>query len=116
MPLTKKASTVTLENVANAITTAHQEDLKAVNSQPTQPAPTRAPAERKTSLTKDDYWRRREERDIRTGECMRLSGVLQALLGSVNFGQFCTVADKDAYLSHVEEASLRLAKFVTEKA
>lgn len=92
-------------------------DAQSTPPTPTVEAPKAAPAQkREAPMTKDDYWRRREERDIRTGECMRLSGVLQALLGSVNFGQFCTVADKDAYLAHVEEASLRLARFVTEKA
>lgn len=77
-----------------------------------------APAKRhiESAMTKDDYWRRREERDLIKDKHIRLSGVLQAVLGSVNFGQYCTVADKNAYLADVEEAALRLAKFVTEKA
>ncbi len=67
-------------------------------------------------MTKDDYWRRREERDIETQRGIRLSGVLQALLESVNFGQYCTGTTAEDYLTKVEEAALRLAKFVTEKA
>ena len=67
-------------------------------------------------MSKEDYWKGREERDIQNGKCIRLSGVLQALLESVNFGQYCTGTTPEEYLVKVEEASLRLAKFITEKA
>ncbi len=67
-------------------------------------------------MTKDDYWKAREERDIQNGKCIRLSGVLQALLSSPNFGQYCTGTTAEDYLSKVEASALRLAKFVTEKA
>jgi len=67
-------------------------------------------------MTKDTYWERKEARDIRTGECIRLSGVLQALLGSVNYGQYCTTADRTAYLAQVKSDAKELAKFITEEA
>lgn len=70
----------------------------------------------KQAMTKDDYWRRREERDLEKDKHIRLSGILQALLGSVNFGQYCTGTDRNAYLNDVQEAALKLAQFVTEKA
>lgn len=45
-----------------------------------------------------------------------LQGVLQALLSSVSFGQYCTGTTADAYLTLVEQNALRLAKFVKENA
>jgi len=84
---------------------------------PPAEAPAKAPAaKRESPMTKDDYWRRREERDIEKDKQVRLSYALQALLGSVNFGQYCTVADENAYLAKVQEAALKLTKFITEKA
>lgn len=82
------------------------------------PAPSEAPkyTGRKPAESKDDYWRNREERDLATGKMIRLSGVLQALLESVNFGQYCTGTTVDEYLTAVEGAALRLARFVTENA
>ncbi len=73
---------------------------------------------RKTAapMSKDDYWRNKEDHDLRKDPQIRLSGVLQALLGSVNFGQYCIGTTPEDYLAKVEEASLRLAKFVKEKA
>ncbi len=67
-------------------------------------------------MSKEDYWANREARDIEKDKNIRLSGVLQALLGSVNFGQYCTGTTAEDYLTKVEEAALRLAKFVTERA
>ncbi len=67
-------------------------------------------------MTKDSYWERKEARDIRTGECIRLSGVLQALLGSVNYGQYCITADRASYLAQVRADAKELAKFITEEA
>lgn len=71
---------------------------------------------RKSTSSKDEYWANREERDIEKDKHIRLSGVLQALLGSVNFGQYCTGTTAEDYLAKVEQSALRLAKFVTENA
>lgn len=71
---------------------------------------------RKATVSKEDYWANREERDIVKDKHIRLSGVLQAVLQSVNFGQYCSGTTSDEYLVKVEAAALRLAKFVTEKA
>lgn len=71
---------------------------------------------RKAVASKDEYWANREERDIEKDKHIRLSGVLQALLGSVNFGQYCTGTTAEDYLTKAEQAALRLAKFVTENA
>lgn len=67
-------------------------------------------------MSKEDYWRRKDERDLAKDPSIRLSGVLQALLGSVNFGQYCTGTTSDEYLDKIEMASLRLSKFIKEKA
>lgn len=66
------------------------------------------------TMTKDDYWRNKEERELLKDPMIRLSGVLQALLGSVNFGQYCVGTTADEYLDKVEQSALRLAKFVAE--
>lgn len=39
-------------------------------------------------MTKDDYWRRREERDIRRDKDMAWSGMAQAVLNSAGIIQF----------------------------
>lgn len=58
------------------------------------------------TMSKED-WANKDKR-------ISLQGLLQALLGSVNFGQYCTGTTADEYLTAVEHASLRLAKFVAE--
>lgn len=58
------------------------------------------------TMSKED-WANKDKR-------ISLQGVLQALLGSVNFGQYCVGTTSDEYLVAVEKASLRLAKFVSD--
>lgn len=61
-----------------------------------------------SSMSKEE-WANKDKR-------ISLQGVLQALLGSVNFGQYCTGTTSDEYLDKIEMASLRLSKFIKEKA
>jgi hypothetical protein len=56
-------------------------------------------------LTKDDYWRRREERDIETGIRIRRSGVWQAALKSVGVLQFNTSGTLEGMLALVEKVA-----------
>jgi len=114
MPLTKN-KTAQEAMAPTGLTGVHEGELKASIVSPQQLQDPR-PARMSPPMTKDDYWRRREERDIEKDKHIRLSGLLQALLGSVNFGQYCTVASKEAYLEDAKAAALELAKFVTEKA
>jgi hypothetical protein len=128
MPLTKKkiAENISVGQIAVSIEGA-QEEKKPLKSYSQAVAETveliqryspKTKEENKETgklLSKDDYWRRREERDLEKDKHIRLSGILQALLSSVNFGQYCTVANKETYLAEVEDTALRLAKFVTEK-
>jgi len=110
MPLIKKTVAAIAEPPKQDAPTPAQEAHAAAVKKGVAKATSSAP------MTKDDYWRQREERDISKDKHIRLSGILQALLNSVNFGQYCTVADKNAYLDEVKKAALELATFVTEKA
>jgi hypothetical protein len=110
MPLIKKVATITAEPPKQDAPTPEQEAHVTATKKSIAKATSNAP------MTKDNYWRQREERDIAKDKHIRLSGILQALLNSVNFGQYCTVADKNAYLDEVKKAALELATFVTEKA
>lgn len=121
MPLTKKAPQTVTPAEASAMVTSALGSVLSSTPAVARAAPPAAKARAAKAaadapLTKDTYWERKEARDIRTGECIRLSGVLQALLGSVNYGQYCTTADRAAYLAQVKIDAKELAKFVTEEA
>lgn len=130
MPLKGKTGSIATPPLETAAPAALGSATSAATAAPLTPpitpaatapaaAPKAAPAPAKRAaapLTKDEYWNRREERDIRTGECIRLSGVLQALLGSVNYGQYCTTSDRAAYLAQVKADAKELKKFITEEA
>lgn len=84
MPLLKKGSTTveppaqetpTSEQLAKVVETKKQAGKKAADSAP---------------MTKDDYWRRREERDVQRDKDMAWSGLAQAALTSVGLVQFNT--------------------------
>lgn len=116
MPLIKRAFDGTHTPAQLQDDKGKMESTKA-SEEPKKIGGVRKPGDKATApMTKDEYWRQREERDIEKDKHIRLSGILQALLGSVNFGQYVTTATKEAYLMEVEQAALRLAKFVTEMA
>lgn len=125
MPLMKREQAVTQTSNVETPQVASGQLAAQATVPATTVAPKAAPAAAKARaakagndapLNKETYWERKEERDIRTGECIRLSGVLQALLGSVNYGQYCTTADRAAYLVQVKLDAKELAKFITEEA
>lgn len=85
MPLLKKGSTTTAEPPAQETPTVGQlakveETKKTAAKKAVDSAP----------MTKDDYWRRREERDIQRDKDMAWSGLAQAALTSVGLVQFNT--------------------------
>jgi len=70
-------------------------------------------------MTKDDYWRRREERDIAREEqnvlkdkCIRRSGLFQAALQSVGVTQYSTGQTLADYLKVVRQAAEDGLRFV----
>jgi hypothetical protein len=101
MPLTKKALTNDSIIVAPAV-----ESLK-VESSVTTEAPKPPRHTRETSMTKDDYWRRREERDGQRDKDMAWSGLAQAALGSVLVAQLNT--------DNTEDGLVKLVARITEK-
>lgn len=120
MPLAKRGAAPVAEKPAEAAAVTPATTLPSTVATPkVAPAATKARAAKagnEAALTKEEYWDRKEARDIRTGECIRLSGVLQALLGSVNYGQYCTTSDRAAYLTQVKNDAKELAKFITDEA
>lgn len=69
----------------------------------------------KKSLSKDDYWTRKEERDIETGIRIRRSGVWQAALQSVGVLQYSpNVRTLEDYLKIVQQAAEDGLRFVNE--
>lgn len=56
-------------------------------------------------MTKDDYWRRREERDIETGIHIRRSGVWQAALQSMGVQQLNAANTLESFLALVEKTA-----------
>jgi len=63
-------------------------------------------------MTKDDYWRRREERDIETGVRIRRSGVIQAAAMSVGTSQYNTGSTIESYADVVEKLAERMLAWV----
>lgn len=119
MPLTKRAPTAAAQPATPASEADPQKPVAQTALDPasaggTQPVPqeakrlggTRKPSEKaEAPMTKDDYWRRREERDIETGVRIRRSGVWQASLQSLGIIQLNTANTLESFLALVEKAA-----------
>lgn len=103
----KQESPVTLLPEVAAIAEATDNLAKPAN-------PAKFASHRNTSapMTKDDYWARREQRDIETGIRIRRSGVVQAAAMSVGTSQYCTGNTIDAYADVVEKLAERMLAWV----
>jgi hypothetical protein len=108
MPLMKRATT------NGSTTTATPPPAEAAKTQ--APAASELPKTtkhtRETPMTKDDYWRRREERDIETGVRIRRSGVIQAAAMSVGTSQYNTGSTIESYADVVEKLAERMLAWV----
>lgn len=62
----------------------------------------------KAEMTKDDYWRRREERDIETSKNMAWSGLAQAALMSVSVCQLNIDNTEDGLVDLVSRLTNKL--------
>lgn len=109
MPLLKHTATPAQENVANALPIDAPVAAQAVAAEPVYKG-RKATAE----LSKDDYWRRREDRDIETGIRIRRSGVYQAALQSVGLMQYCPTLDD--YLKMLVRVADEGLKYVNDEA
>ena len=100
MPLTKaKAPETTLQN----------------KKETTPPADVVETRESKPTMSKEDYWRRREERDIATQNSIRRSGLWQAAIQSTGLLQYNVNGGAEEYLKLVEAAALKGLAFVENK-
>ena len=70
---------------------------------------------REAPMTKDDYWRNREERDIEKDQRISRAGMFQAALQSVGILQLNTGNTLDDYIKLVEQAAERGLAFVHRK-
>lgn len=66
------------------------------------------------AMSKDDYWRRREERDLDTQTHIRRSGVWQAAIQSMGLLQLNTNNTLEDYLKLVEQAADRGLHYVNK--
>jgi hypothetical protein len=64
----------------------------------------------KTPMTRDDYWRRREERDIQRDKDMAWSGIAQAALASVGVIQLNADNTEDGLVALVVRITDKLLK------
>ena len=65
---------------------------------------------RQTEMTKDDYWRRREERDVERDKHMAWSGLAQAALTSVSVAQLNIDNTEDGLVGLVARITGKLLK------
>jgi hypothetical protein len=103
MPLLKKGST----NGSTATATPPTEAPQATIAKTTEQSATR---KRQPEMTKDDYWKRREERDIDRDKHMAWSGLAQAALNSVSVAQLNTDNTEDGLVSLVSRIVDKLLK------
>jgi hypothetical protein len=133
MPLIKRQPQATVEAVAQAVASkpettvlpaSVEADVKVAESPtkgPATPEPKRLGGTRATgtkaegSMTKDDYWKRREERDIQNSQHMRRAGAFQACLQSVGLLQLNTGNTLEDYLKLVEQAADRCVQYVEKQ-
>ena len=98
MPLAKKSTTAVVEPPKQDPPTPEQM---------AQVATAKENAAKAAPMTKDDYWRRREERDVQRDKDMAWSGLAQAALGSPFVGQL--------NMDNTEEGLVTLVCRITDK-
>lgn len=123
MPLRKNGTTASTTTIApaQASQTASAAHDAQSDCQPTQPTPARRLSTRKagdkaeTQMTKDDYWRKREERDIEKDHRISRQGMFQAALQSVGVLQLNTNNTLDSYMELVEKVAERGLQFANRQ-
>jgi hypothetical protein len=122
MPLTKRAPETTAPTAmagTQSITTAAQNVAPGTTTQAAAMPP---PAKRiggtrkagdkaEAPMTKDDYWRNREERDIEKDQRISRQGMFQAALQSTGVLQLNTGNTLEDYLKLVEQTAERGLQF-----
>lgn len=101
MPLIKKSPTAVAEEPKMDIVTP---ELLA------QVVASKERSVKNAPMTKDDYWRRREERDAQRDKDMAWSGLAQAALDSVGIVQLNTTNTLEGFVELVVKATDLLLK------
>lgn len=99
MPLMKKLSIATAEPPKTETPTPKQLAQVATVKKSIAKAANNAP------MSKDDYWRRREERDTQRDKDMAWSGLAQAALDSVGLIQLNTTNTLEGFVELVVKAT-----------
>ena len=103
MPLAKKAQTT---NDTPTITPMRAAVLEAAKI--LAPTPQESNAKPPKHLSKEEYWDRKELRDIQRDRDMAWSGIAQAALQSVYVGQFNVENSVDGLVKVVAEVTTKL--------
>jgi len=95
MPLGKRGAAPVVDKPAEpgVVTTSNEQPVAAPKKAAVAP------------MTKDDYWRRREERDVQRDKDMAWSGLAQAALDSVGLVQLNTENTLEGFVALVVKAT-----------
>jgi hypothetical protein len=110
MPLLKKSSQTAAEVVAASLQ-AQGQSVQTMTQTSDASAPKRIGGTRKAGdkveapMTKDDYWRRREERDVQRDKDMAWSGLAQAALDSIGLVQLNTSNTLEGFVELIVKAT-----------
>lgn len=95
MPLAKRSMSDITQNIVQTAITEIEQGKDALGTTVVALRP----------MTKDDYWRSREERDIKRDKDMAWSGLAQAALGSVGIVQLNTTNTLEGFVELVVKAT-----------
>lgn len=118
MPLAKKTpagtATAVAEAPAQAAVTLQATAAVAPKAAPAAVKARAAKAGNEAPLSKEEYWNRKEERDIETGKRIRRSGVWQAALQSMAGLQFNQGGTLETFLELVDKIADRGLGYVNK--
>jgi len=110
MPLTKRAVQEIQTPQSGQLGGVQTPPIPAESLPPMPENDKKASMPRQKEMTKDDYWRRREERDAQRDKDMAWSGLAQAVLQSVAAAQMNIENTEDGLVALVARITDKLLK------